>query len=145
MKRSASNSLQLRKATLDDAKGIHELIRLFANRKKDFLLPRSLTDIYDNIRDYYICVTPRKGVNKRDLNLDRKIDPATQKIAYYNANVMPPPNSYGVSIYPNRKAAIAAAAILETPDEARQRIASGGPTPAHYVPTPPIAESDISQ
>jgi len=51
-----------------------------------------------------ICVTPRKGVNERDLDLDRKIDPKTQKIAYYNANVMPPPNSYGMTVLPNRKA-----------------------------------------
>jgi len=92
-----------------------------------------------------ICVTPRKGVNERDLDLDRNIDPDTQKIAYYNANVMPPPNSYGMTVFPNRKEAIAAAAVLETPDEARRRIASGGPKPAHYVPTPPLEESELNQ
>ena len=92
-----------------------------------------------------ICVTPRKGVNERDLDLDRKIDPKTQKIAYYNANVMPPPNSYGITVQPNRKEAIAAAAILETPNEARQRIAAGGPKPAHYVPTPLLEDADINQ
>jgi ferredoxin len=90
-----------------------------------------------------ICVTPRKGVNERDLDLNRKIDPATQKIAYYNANVMPPPNSYGMPIFPNRKAAIAAARLLETPDEARARVASGGQKPAHYIPTPPLKESGL--
>lgn len=92
-----------------------------------------------------VCVTPRKGVNKRDLDLDRKIDPATQKIAYYNANVMPPPNAYGMPVFPNRKAAIAAGELLETPDQARARIASGGPKPAHYVPTPPLDESELPQ
>jgi ferredoxin len=92
-----------------------------------------------------ICVTPRKGVNQRDLDLDRKIDPATQKIAYYNANVMPPPDSYGMPIFPNRKEAIAAAALLETPDQARARIASGGPKPAHYVPTPPLENTESGQ
>jgi reductive dehalogenase len=91
-----------------------------------------------------VCVTPRKGVNERDLNLKRSIDPATQKIAYYNANVMPPPNAYGTSIFPNRKEAIAAAALLETPDEARARIAAGGATPEHYLPTPPLEESELS-
>lgn len=83
-----------------------------------------------------ICVTPRRGVNKRDLDLKRNIDPATQKIAYYNANVMPSPNAYGTPIFPNRKAAIAAAALLESPDEARARIATGGATPEHYIPRP---------
>ena len=92
-----------------------------------------------------VCVTPRKGVNERDLDLDRKIDPATQKIAYYNANVMPAPNSYGMSVFPNRKEAIAAASLLETPDEARQRIAEGGPTPKHYIPTPPLDESEVRE
>ena len=42
-----------------------------------------------------------------------------------------------------RKAAIAAASILETPDEARERVRAGGPTPEHYIPTPPLDESEI--
>ena len=90
-----------------------------------------------------VCVEPRKGVNQRDLDLDRHIDPGTQKIAYYNANVMPAPNSHGIAVFPNRKAAIAAASILETPDEARERVHKGGPTPEHYIPTPPLDESEI--
>jgi ferredoxin len=90
-----------------------------------------------------VCVEPRKGVNQRDLDLDRHIDASTQKIAYYNANVMPPPNAHGIPIFPNRKAAIAASAILETPDEARARIASGGDRPEHYVPTPPYNEDEM--
>jgi ferredoxin len=92
-----------------------------------------------------VCVEPRKGVNQRDLDLDRHVDAGTQKIAYYNANVMPPPNSHGIAIFPNRKEAIAAASMLETPAEARARVASGGPTPAHYVPTPPLDESEITE
>jgi ferredoxin len=92
-----------------------------------------------------VCVEPRKGVNERDLDLDRHIDASAQKIAYYNANVMPPPNSHGIAIFPNRKEAIAAASILETPAEARARAQSGGPTPAHYVPTPPLEDADIPE
>jgi ferredoxin len=92
-----------------------------------------------------VCVEPRKGVNQRDLDLDRHVDAGTQKIAYYNANVMPPPNSHGIAIFPNRKEAIAAASMLETPAEARARVAAGGPTPAHYVPTPPLDESEITE
>jgi len=92
-----------------------------------------------------ICVAPRKGVNQRDLDLDRHVEPGSQKIAYYNANLMPPPNSQGVPVFPNRKEAIAAAALLETPGEARARIAAGGEKPAHYVPTAPLTETELSQ
>ncbi len=91
-----------------------------------------------------VCVEPRKGVNKRDLDLKRKIDPAKQKIAYYNANVMPAPNSHGMAIFPNRKEALAAAALLETPAKALARMRAGGPKPEHYVPTPPVPESELT-
>lgn len=90
-----------------------------------------------------VCVKPRKGVNKRDLDLDRFIDAKTQKIAYYPANRMPPPNSHGMPQIPNRKEAIAAAALLETPAAALARVKSGGAKPLHYVPTPPLPESEL--
>ena len=92
-----------------------------------------------------ICVEPRKGVNKRDLDLKRFIDAKTQKIAYYHANRMPPPNSHGMPQIPNRKEAIAAGQLLETPDEALARIKAGGAKPTHYVPTPPLPESELLQ
>jgi reductive dehalogenase len=92
-----------------------------------------------------VCVDPPHGVNKRDLDLKRYIDPKKQKIAYYNANVMPPPNSHGIPYMPKRKDAVAAAALLETPAEALARMKAGGPMPKHYVPTPPIPESELSQ
>jgi len=91
-----------------------------------------------------ICVEPRKGVNKRDLDLKRHIDPEKQKIAYYNADVMPAPNSHGIPVIPNRKEAIAAAELLETPAEALARTQAGGPIPRHYVPTSPLPDSEIS-
>ncbi len=84
-----------------------------------------------------ICVEPRKGVNERDLDTKRHIDADKQKIAYYNANLMPPPNAQGIPIFPNRKAAIEAASLLETPAEALRRAKAGGAKPKHYVPTPP--------
>jgi len=90
-----------------------------------------------------VCVVPRKGVNERDLDLNRHIDPDKQKIAYYNANVMPPPNSHGVAVFPNRKEAIAAAASLETPAEALARKKAGGLKPEHYEATPPVPESEL--
>ncbi len=91
-----------------------------------------------------ICVLPRKGVNERDLDLKRHIDADKQKIAYYNANVMPPPNSDGIAYLPNRKEAIAAGTLLETPDEARARVKAGGAKPLHYIPTPLMPESEVS-
>jgi len=92
-----------------------------------------------------ICVKPRKGVNQRDLDLKRHIDPGSQKIAYYNANAMPPPNAHGIAWPPNRKEAIAAGDLLETPAEALARIRAGGAKPAHYVPTPVLDESDFPE
>ena len=86
---------------------------------------------------------PRKGVNKRDLDPKRSIDSKKQKIAYYNADAMPPPNSHGVAYVPDRKAAIAAAAVFETPEQARERVRAGGAKPKHYVPTPPIPVSEL--
>jgi reductive dehalogenase len=80
-----------------------------------------------------------KATNTRDIDPARKVDPAAamQKMAYYHANMMPPPNDPSPHVV-DRKAALAARELLETPDEARARHACGGPRPAHYVPTPPV-------
>ncbi len=43
----------LRKATVSDIKHIQTLINSFA--KLDLMLPRSLNELYENIRDYWIC------------------------------------------------------------------------------------------
>jgi len=82
------------------------------------------------------CVTPPKGTNQRDLNLDHKVDPAKQPIAFYPANVMPVPNDSGPQPV-DRKAALAAAARIETPAQALSRRARGEAPPPEYVPTPP--------
>jgi hypothetical protein len=84
-----------------------------------------------------VAVTP-KSTNQRDIEPGRKLDPAKQKIAYYHANAMPPPNELR-PVPVDRKAALAAAEILETPDEARARKARGGTAPAHYAATPPAS------
>jgi reductive dehalogenase len=78
-----------------------------------------------------------KGTNRRDIDPARRIDPAQKKMAIYPANAMPPPNEAG-PVGVDRKAATAAAGMLETPEEARHRIAAGGATPPHYRPTPPV-------
>jgi len=81
------------------------------------------------------CVMPVKGVNQRDLDLDHKIDPAKQKMAYYPAHRMPVPNDLRPQPV-NRKEAVEAAAELETPAQAKARRAAGGGAPAQYTPTP---------
>ena len=86
-----------------------------------------------------VAVEPRKGVNQRDLNLDHKIDPDEQKMAYYHADVMPPGNLMD-PLPVDRKEALKAKALLETPEEAKARLAAGKPKPAHYNPTPALAE-----
>ncbi|MCY3673041.1 MAG: hypothetical protein OXH14_18430 [Alphaproteobacteria bacterium] len=50
--------------------------------------------------------------------------------------MMPPPDRHAPDPV-DRKAALAAAALVETPAEARRRLATGGAAPAHYAPVPP--------
>ncbi len=80
-----------------------------------------------------------KATNERDIDPARKVNAAGQKMAYYHANMMPPPNDPTPHVV-DRKAAMAAKEVLETPDEARSRRSRGAPAPApaHYNPTPPI-------
>jgi ferredoxin len=85
-----------------------------------------------------VCVAPVKGVNQRDIDPSHKIDPAKQKMAIYHADMMPVPNDLEAQPV-DRKAAMAATALTETPATARARKAAGGPPPAHYTPTPPRA------
>ena len=89
-----------------------------------------------------VAVTP-KGTNQRDIDPARKVDPAHKTIAYYHASMMPPPDEPG-PVEVDRKAALAAAALIETPEQARRRAASGGPVPLHYIPTPAAGVSGKS-
>ena len=43
----------IRKANIKDIKSIYELINFYA--KKDLMLPRSISDLYDDIRDFFVC------------------------------------------------------------------------------------------
>lgn len=83
-----------------------------------------------------VAVAP-KGTNQRDIDPTRMVDPANQKMAVYHASMMPPPNELG-SVEVDRKAAMAAVKLLETPSQARKRADAGEPKLAHYVPTPPV-------
>ena len=76
-----------------------------------------------------------KDTNRRDLEAHKS--PAHAPIAYYHADMMPPPDEPG-PVPVDRKAALAAADLIETPEDARRRVAAGGPVPAHYRPTPPL-------
>jgi amino-acid N-acetyltransferase len=44
----------LRNARIDDVHSLNKLINYFA--KKDLMLPRSLSELYENIRDYHVYV-----------------------------------------------------------------------------------------
>jgi hypothetical protein len=87
-------------------------------------------------------VVEPKGVNRREIDPSRKVDSARQRMAYYNADMMPPPDAPG-PVPVDRKAAMAAGQLLETPEEARARATAGGPAPDHYTPTPPVGSGPI--
>ncbi len=50
----------IRKANITDIKYIQSLINTFA--KQDLMLPRSLNELYDNIRDFWVLEDSRKVV-----------------------------------------------------------------------------------
>lgn len=83
-------------------------------------------------------------VNRRGLDLAKGFRlKETQKIAYVNADSLPPPNWRGPFAV-DRRAALAAARLLETPDQARERARRGGPKPEHYVPPAPAPDESAS-
>jgi amino-acid N-acetyltransferase len=45
--------LRIRRARIDDIKAVHKLINEFA--RKGEMIPRSLNDLYENIRDIVVC------------------------------------------------------------------------------------------
>jgi reductive dehalogenase len=92
-----------------------------------------------------VCVEPVKGVNQRDLDVNRKIDLKKHKVAYYHADMMPPPNSSGMAIDVKRKEGLAAAIKVETVKEALARRAAGKPKPEHYIPTAALKPEEIKQ
>lgn len=59
--------MRVRKATLSDAKSIHLLVNKFAS--KDEMLPRSLNEIYENIRDFYVCENNGKVIGASALHI----------------------------------------------------------------------------
>ena len=49
--------MQIRKANVADVKKIQKIINYYA--KRDKMLPRSLNELYENIRDFYVCAEGR--------------------------------------------------------------------------------------
>ena len=43
----------IRKAKIKDVKPIYEMINFYA--KDDLMLPRSISDLYDDLRDFFVC------------------------------------------------------------------------------------------
>ncbi len=78
-------------------------------------------------------VQAAKGVNTRDLSLDKRSLVNTQAIAYYPANVMPAPDDMEPSPI-DRAAALAMEDEMETPADALLRRARGESPPPHYHP-----------
>jgi reductive dehalogenase len=88
-------------------------------------------------------VRPAKGTNRRSLNPDKTARlQDNQTIAYYHANMMPPPNLPDPSPI-DRDAALQAAALVETPAQALARRAAGHPVPEHYRPPDPLPDSAV--
>ena len=80
-------------------------------------------------------------VNRRGLDIAKGAKlKDKQKIAYINADMLPPPN-WNKPFPFDRKAGLAAAGRLETPAQARERIGRGGPKPVHYVPPEPAEDT----
>lgn len=50
----------IRKARIKDAKTIQKLINMFA--KQDLMMPRSLNEIFENIRDFWVALDKKNNV-----------------------------------------------------------------------------------
>jgi len=59
---------KVRKAKIDDAKKIKELINIYA--RKELMLPRSLNDIYEAMRDYWVYESEDQILGCAALHID---------------------------------------------------------------------------
>ncbi len=51
--------MHIRKAIISDVHSIHSILNF--NAEKDLLLPRSLSSLYDHLRDYFVLVDKKQG------------------------------------------------------------------------------------
>ena len=57
----------IRKARIEDIKQIQEMINAFA--KQDLMLPRSLNELYENLRDFWVAEDKKKVVGCAALHI----------------------------------------------------------------------------
>ena len=57
----------IRKARIEDIKQIQEIINAFA--KQDLMLPRSLNELYENLRDFWVAEDKKKVVGCAALHI----------------------------------------------------------------------------
>ena len=81
-----------------------------------------------------------RGTNERDLDLSKKTTGKKTPVGYYHAADMPAPDNTN-SVPTNHREAIKRAEQLETVADARERRATGGARPAHYIA---VSEADNS-
>lgn len=67
MGKKSLNNLKIRKAVITDTKAIHTLVNQFANKNE--MLPRSLNEIYENIRDFYVGLDSDKIIGAAALHI----------------------------------------------------------------------------
>jgi amino-acid N-acetyltransferase len=58
----------IRKATVEDVKQIQKLVNFYAKRER--MLPRSLNELYENIRNFFVYAEGRKVYGCCALNVD---------------------------------------------------------------------------
>jgi len=67
MRKKSLLNLKIRKAVITDTKAIHTLVNQFANKNE--MLPRSLNEIYENIRDFYVGLDSDKIIGAAALHI----------------------------------------------------------------------------
>jgi amino-acid N-acetyltransferase len=53
------DSMRIKKAVAGDIQAIHQILNYYA--EQDLLLPRSLSELYDHLRDYFVLETRTRG------------------------------------------------------------------------------------
>jgi len=60
--------MPIRKATVEDVKEIQKLVNYYAKRER--MLPRSLNELYENIRNFFVYVEGKRIYGACALNID---------------------------------------------------------------------------
>ena len=62
--------MRIRKAVVTDIRAIHAILKRYAD--EDLLLPRALSELYDQLRDYFVLEADRGGVPATPTGNDAK-------------------------------------------------------------------------